>query len=89
MGKQLGLHIAGGRGGKVNRSNAIMVLREASSDVARSIYYIRSEWALEGNTLHFAVRENCEQGGSYHRRLSTTLTAYQAKAARKLVAEFV
>ena len=71
----------------MNRENAIAALRDLPL-VARSVQYLRSEWRVEGKALHFAVRENCEHGGSFHSRQCAILTPYQAKAARKVVAEF-
>jgi len=70
----------------MNKANAEKTLRQVPS-LARSLDYQRSEWRLDGKLLHFAVRENCEHGGSYHSQSCKLLDAYQAKAARKLLAK--
>ena len=70
----------------MNKANAEKTLRQIPG-LARSLDYKRSEWRLDGTLLHFAVRENAEHGGSYHSQSCMVLDAYQAKAARKLLAD--
>ena len=69
----------------MNKANAEKTLRQVPG-LARSLDYQRSEWDLHGKLLHYAVRENAPHGGSYHCRTCVWLTAYETKAARKLLA---
>lgn len=72
----------------MNNTNAIKTLAKFSSSVDRSMRYVRSEWSLVGNVLHYAVREDMPDGGSFHDRRAVTLPPYEAKAARKVAGLF-
>lgn len=52
----------------MNAENSIKHIAKNVPELGRSMEYVRSEWHLDRDTLRYAVRENCPDGGSYHSR---------------------